>query len=120
MTSELAPRYDHTDVESHWYRRWETSGAFHAEDVSQRRPFCIVIPPPNVTDVLHMGHALTVTIEDVMIRWHRMLGDNTLWMPGMDHAGIATQMMVERRLKKDEGKTRHELGREEFVSRVWK
>ena len=117
---ELAPRYDHTEVESHWYGAWETSGAFHAEDTSDRRPFCIVIPPPNVTGSLHMGHALTVTIEDIMIRWHRMLGDNTLWMPGTDHAGIATQMVVERQLKKQEHKTRHDLGREEFIERVWK
>jgi len=116
---ELAPRYDHTEVESHWYRRWEERDAFHAEDESDRRPFSIVIPPPNVTGILHMGHALTVTIEDVMIRWHRMLGDNTLWLPGKDHAGIATQMVVERELKKSERKTRHDLGREEFIRRVW-
>ena len=117
--NELAPRYDHTEVESHWYRTWQESGAFEAEDSSDRTPFCIVIPPPNVTGQLHMGHALTVTLEDMMIRWHRMMGDNTLWMPGTDHAGIATQMVVERNLKATEGKSRHDLGREEFIKRVW-
>ena len=83
---ELAPRYDHSEIESHWYTWWESHGAFAAEDSSDRTPFCIVIPPPNVTGRLHMGHALTVTLEDMMIRWHRMQGHNALWMPGTDHA----------------------------------
>ena len=117
--NELAARYDHREVESRWYDFWEQKNAFHAQDVSEKEPFCIVIPPPNVTGSLHMGHALTVTIEDIMIRWHRMLGHNTLWMPGTDHAGIATQMVVERELKRTEHKTRHDIGREEFVKRVW-
>jgi len=117
--TELAARYDHREVESRWYDFWEQKNAFHAQDVSEKEPFCIVIPPPNVTGSLHMGHALTVTIEDIMIRWHRMLGHNTLWMPGTDHAGIATQMVVERELKRTEHKTRHDIGREEFVKRVW-
>jgi valyl-tRNA synthetase len=117
--NELAPRYNHADVESHWYSHWENSGAFHAADTSDRESFCIVIPPPNVTGKLHMGHALTVTIEDIMIRWHRMMGHETLWMPGTDHAGIATQMVVERDLHKTEGLSRHDLGREEFTRRIW-
>ena len=116
---ELASRYDHHEVESHWYDRWDSSGAFHAEDASERPPFSIVIPPPNVTGSLHMGHALTLTIEDIMIRWHRMRGDNTLWMPGTDHAGIATQMVVERQLQRTEKLSRHDLGREKFLEKVW-
>ncbi|HDS73993.1 MAG TPA: valine--tRNA ligase, partial [Firmicutes bacterium] len=116
---ELASRYDHHEVESHWYDRWDSSGAFHAEDASERPPFSIVIPPPNVTGSLHMGHALTLTIEDIMIRWHRMRGDNTLWMPGTDHAGIATQMVVERQLQRTEKISRHDLGREKFLEKVW-
>ncbi len=88
--------------------------------MSDRPPFSIVIPPPNVTGSLHMGHALTLTIEDVLTRWHRMLGDNALWLPGTDHAGIATQMVVERQIMAGEGKSRHDLGREEFVKRVWR
>jgi valyl-tRNA synthetase len=119
MSSELAPRYDHAEVEAHWYERWDAAGVFHADDTSDRPPYCIVIPPPNVTGSLHIGHALTLSIEDIMIRRHRMLGDNTLWMPGTDHAGIATQMVVERQLKRDENKTRHDLGREEFLKKVW-
>src|SRR5205807_5135874 len=85
-----------------------------------RKPYCIVIPPPNVTGALHMGHALNNTLQDVLIRFHRAQGYETLWMPGTDHAGIATQAVVERRVREEEGKTRHELGREELVKRVWK
>jgi len=114
----LSDRYSAAEVESRIYKWWEESGFFKAHDVSTKPPFCIILPPPNVTGQLHMGHALDHTIQDVIIRWKRMLGFNALWLPGTDHAGIATQSVVERELKK-EGKTRHDLGREKFVERVW-
>lgn len=114
----LSDRYSAVEVEARIYKWWEESGFFKAEDTSTKPPFCIILPPPNVTGSLHMGHALDHTIQDVIIRWKRMLGFNTLWLPGTDHAGIATQSVVERELKK-EGKTRHDLGREKFVERVW-
>ena len=117
--TELAKAYEHKDVESSWYPRWLEAGYFHAEDESDKPPFSIAIPPPNVTGSLHMGHALTMTIEDVFIRWRRMQGYNTLWMPGTDHAGIATQMVVERELMSAEGLSRHDLGREKFLEKVW-
>jgi len=116
--TELAKAYEHADVESSWYPIWNEQGYFHAEDTSDKPPYSIMIPPPNVTGSLHMGHALTLTIEDVLIRWKRMQGYNTLWMPGTDHAGIATQMVVERELQKD-GVSRHDLGREAFLEKVW-
>ena len=116
--TELSKVYEHEAIEKRWYSIWNDNGCFRAEDVSDKPPYCIVIPPPNVTGVLHMGHALTVTIEDVLIRWKRMQGFNTLWMPGTDHAGIATQMVVERALR-EEGLSRHDLGREKFLERVW-
>ncbi len=119
MTHELAPQYDSEAVESQWYDRWESAGAFHAEEHATGDRFSIAIPPPNVTGSLHLGHALTLTIEDIMIRRNRMQGRNTLWMPGKDHAGIATQMVVERQIVDEEGLTRHDLGREEFLKRVW-
>ncbi len=114
----LAKAYEHTDVEARWYPRWVERGYFEAEDESDKPPYCIVIPPPNVTGSLHIGHALTVTIEDILTRWRRMQGYNTLWMPGTDHAGIATQMVVERELAKD-GVSRFDLGREAFIEKVW-
>ena len=116
--TELAKAYEHADVERKWYPVWTERGYFHAEDSSEKPPYSIMIPPPNVTGSLHMGHALTLTIEDVLIRWRRMQGYNTLWMPGTDHAGIATQMVVERELRK-EGLSRHDLGRDAFLERVW-
>ncbi len=115
---ELAKTYDHRDVEARWYAAWMEAGCFVADAHSKKPPFTIVIPPPNVTGSLHMGHALTVTIQDVLVRWKRMAGFNTLWLPGTDHAGIATQMMVERHIAK-EGLTRFDLGREKFLARVW-
>lgn len=118
-TGELAKAYDPEAVESRWYAHWMARGYFGAGDDSRRPPYCIVLPPPNVTGSLHLGHALTATIQDLLIRWKRMSGHNALWLPGSDHAGIATQMVVERELKQTEGKTRHDLGREEFVRRVW-
>jgi len=117
---ELSKVYSPGDIETKWYERWERSGAFKPEpDPSGRPPFVIVIPPPNVTGVLHMGHALNNTVQDILIRWHRMEGRSTLWVPGTDHAGIATQNVVERKLKK-EGKTRHDLGREKFIEETWR
>ena len=116
--TELSKVYEHASIESDWYEAWEREGYFRADDTSDAEPFCIMIPPPNVTGSLHMGHALTVTIEDVLIRYQRMLGKNTLWMPGTDHAGIATQMVVERELAK-EGVHRLDLGREAFIAKVW-
>ncbi len=106
------------DFEQEIYSWWENSGFFRAEDTSEKPPYCIVIPPPNVTGALHMGHALTNTIQDILIRWRRMQGFNALWLPGTDHAGIATQAVVERELRR-EGTNRHELGREKFLERVW-
>ncbi len=115
----LAKGYEHLEVEARWYDAWVEAGYFHAEDESDKPPYCIVIPPPNVTGVLHMGHALTFAIQDLLIRWKRMCGFNTLWLPGTDHAGIATQMVVERDLQK-RGTSRHDLGREKFLAEVWK
>ena len=118
--AELAKNYEHGDVESKWYPKWVEAGYFAAKDNSDpgQESFCIMIPPPNVTGELHVGHALTVTIEDILIRFNRMAGKNTLWMPGTDHAGIATQMVVERQLAK-EGKHRLDFTREEFLKKVW-
>ncbi|WP_447598024.1 valine--tRNA ligase [Nitrospira sp. Nam80] len=118
---QLDKIYDPKQVEERWYRRWIDLGFFHASITDQRRPYCIVIPPPNVTGSLHVGHALNNTLQDILIRRRRMQGYNTLWMPGMDHAGIATQNVVERQLQA-EGTSREALGREEFLERVqqWK
>ncbi len=119
MAEILEKGYDPTKVESKWYAFWEKGGFFHAEDESEKPAFCMMLPLPNVTGTLHVGHALTTSIQDMITRWHRMSGRNALWMPGTDHAGIATQMVVERNLKLQQGISRHDLGREEFVRRVW-
>jgi valyl-tRNA synthetase len=119
MTRELAKGYEPHDVEKRWYAEWEGKGYFRAAATSDKKPYSIVIPPPNVTGALHMGHALNNTLQDILCRWKRMQGYNVLWMPGTDHAGIATQNVVERQLAA-EGKDRHDLGREEFIERVWK
>ena len=116
--SGLAKAYDPRLVEAGMYDRWDAAGYFQPRERPDREPFVIVMPPPNVTGELHIGHALFVTVEDIMIRWHRMLGDPTLWIPGADHAGIAGQWVVEKLLA-EEGLTRHDLGRETFVERVW-
>jgi len=116
--TELAKVYEPHAVEERWYRTWEGEGFFRATLPSDRTPYSIVIPPPNVTGALHMGHALNNTLQDILCRWQRMRGCNVLWMPGTDHAGIATQNVVERQLAA-EGKDRHELGREQFIERVW-
>ena len=115
---ELPNRFDFKAAQPRLYEMWESRGYFHAEP-DDREPFTIVIPPPNVTGALHLGHALNNTLQDVVIRFKRMQGFNTLWMPGTDHAGIATQAVVERRLKEEENKTRHDLGREQLVERIW-
>ena len=110
-------QYDSKAAEAKWYPIWEKEGYFH-QDPDGRVPYSVVIPPPNVTGILHMGHALNQTIQDILVRWRRMSGFNTLWLPGTDHAGIATQNVVEKALKK-EGKRRQDLGREKFLERVW-
>lgn len=115
---ELSDRYSPQEVEARIYKWWEESGYFKAQDVSTKPPFAVILPPPNVTGSLHLGHALNHTIQDVLVRWKRMSGFNTLWLPGTDHAGIATQSVVEKELRKT-GKNRHDLGREPFVKRVW-
>ena len=115
----LAKAYEPALVEPRWYAFWEERGYFHAPNDGNRPAYIIVQPPPNVTGSLHLGHALTATIEDVLIRYKRMSGFDALWMPGIDHAGIATQMIVEKDLKKTEHKSRHDLGREAFLERVW-
>jgi valyl-tRNA synthetase len=119
MSTQLGKTYDPAQVEAKWYRFWMEQGFFHADAAHPKTPFSIVLPPPNVTGSLHMGHALTVTIQDILIRWRRMEAYNVLWLPGMDHAGIATQLVVEREIAKKEKKSRHDLGREEFLKRVW-
>ena len=115
---EFSSTYEPKTVEEKWYKYWEENGYFNAKEDDGKEPYTIVIPPPNVTGSLHMGHALNNTLQDILIRWQRMKGKSALWMPGMDHAGIATQNVVERLLK-EEGKTKDDLGREKFVERVW-
>ena len=115
---QLDKIYDPKQVEDRWYRHWIEQGLFHASSTDTRPPYCIVIPPPNVTGSLHIGHALNNTLQDILVRWRRMQGRNALWMPGMDHAGIATQNVVERQLE-SEGTSRESLGRERFLERVW-
>ena len=115
---ELPKAYDSQSVEQRLYQMWIDGGYFTPKIDPDKTPFVIMMPPPNVTGELHLGHALTATLEDIMIRWHRMKGDSTLWLPGADHAGIATQVVVERSLAQ-EGLTRQELGREKFLEKVW-
>ena len=107
----LDEAYNPLNLEEKWYDFWMKENFFHADEHSEKKPYTIVIPPPNVTGVLHMGHAIFVTLQDLLIRWKRMQGYEALWLPGTDHAGIATQVVVERLLKQ-EGISRHELGRE--------
>jgi valyl-tRNA synthetase len=119
MSSDtLKKGYEPQEVEKHWYTYWEHGGLFAAQDVSDKNAFAIVIPPPNVTGALHMGHAHNNTLQDILCRYRRMQGYNVLWMPGTDHAGIATQNVVEKGLAEEE-KDRHSLGREKFIERVW-
>lgn len=118
MEKNIPTVYDPAAVEEKWYKYWEDNGLFHAEPDTGKQPYSIVIPPPNVTGQLHMGHALDNTLQDVLIRFRRMQGREALWMPGSDHAGIATQIKVEEVLAK-EGVSRYDLGREKFIGRVW-
>ncbi|MBD2811821.1 valine--tRNA ligase [Xenorhabdus sp. Vera] len=115
----LDKTYNPTEIEQPLYNHWEKSGYFKPNGDSSRESFCIVIPPPNVTGNLHMGHAFQQTIMDTMVRYQRMQGKNTLWQSGTDHAGIATQMVVERKIAAEEGKTRHDYGREAFIDKIW-
>ena len=117
--AEIPKTYDPTAVEPKWYQRWLERGYFHADAKSEKPPFSIVIPPPNITGVLTLGHVLNNTIQDILARRARMLGHEVLWLPGTDHAGLATQTAVEKALRKTEKITRHDLGREEFVRRTW-
>ena len=119
MTNELPKTYDPSATEDKLYKTWEEKGYFNAEVDKNKKPFTIVIPPPNVTGQLHMGHAFDETLQDILIRTKRMQGYSALWMPGTDHAGIATQIKVEENLRKEEGLTRYDLGREKFLERVW-
>jgi len=117
----LEKSFDPVAVEQRWYARWESAGWFRHRDsggADSLPGYCIQLPPPNVTGTLHMGHAFQQTLMDALVRYHRMRGFNTNWVVGTDHAGIATQIVVERQLE-EEGKTRHDLGREKFVERVW-
>ncbi|MDI3281517.1 MAG: class I tRNA ligase family protein, partial [Bacillota bacterium] len=115
---EMPKVYQPSAVEERQYRFWLEGGFFHAEVEEDKQPFCIVIPPPNVTGQLHLGHAWDNTLQDIIIRWRRMQGYNAVWIPGTDHAGIATQIRVEEELAR-EGLSRHDLGREKFLERVW-
>ncbi len=117
--NELPKAFEASEVESKWYSHWEAQGYFKADSSSTKPAYCIVMPPPNVTGLLHMGHALVSTLQDVLIRWRRMSGDEVLWVPGTDHAGIATQTVVERSLYAKEGKRRNDYTREEFLKHVW-
>ena len=117
-TPQLDKTYDPKAVEARWYEVWSRQGYFHASPTHPGQPYCIVIPPPNVTGSLHVGHALNHSIQDILIRWRRMQGRNVLWLPGTDHAGIATQNVVEKQLMA-EGASRESLGRERFIERVW-
>ena len=119
MRKELPKTYEPQEVEGKIYQSWMDAGCFKAAPNPDKKPFCIVMPPPNVTGQLHMGHAMDATLQDILIRYKRMQGYEALWMPGTDHAGIATQIKVEEELRKNEGLTRYDLGREKFLERVW-
>jgi len=118
MQKEIPKAYEPHEAEKIWYKRWVDSGLFHGKVDSSKKPYSVVIPPPNVTDVLHLGHALNNTLQDILVRWRRSMGNEAEWMPGVDHAGIATQVVVEKSLSK-EGKTRQQLGRDKFLKKVW-
>ncbi|XP_041997583.1 valine--tRNA ligase, mitochondrial 1-like isoform X4 [Salvia splendens] len=120
LSHQMPQNYHSSTVEKSWYEWWDKSKFFQADSKSSKPPFVIVLPPPNVTGALHIGHALTASLQDAIIRWKRMAGFNALWVPGMDHAGIATQVVVEKKLKAEQELERHDLGRERFVDEVWK
>lgn len=119
LQEEIPKQYDHHAAQQRWYPYWKSQGYFHSEPDAAREPYTIVMPPPNVTGALHLGHALNNTLQDILVRFKRMQGYNVLWVPGTDHAGIATQAVVERRLLEETGKSRHDLGRNELVRRIW-
>ncbi|MDO4585889.1 MAG: valine--tRNA ligase [Planctomycetia bacterium] len=119
LINELPKQYDHQSAQDRWSAFWEEKGFFHSQPNAYKKPYTIVIPPPNVTGALHLGHALNDTLQDIIIRMKRMQGYETLWLPGVDHAGIATQAIVEKRLFEQEKKTRHDIGREALVQRIW-
>src|SRR3984957_2223735 len=119
MSGEIDRTYDPASVEAQAARVWTEEQLFVADPLAPGDPYSIVIPPPNVTGALHLGHAINNTLQDVLTRVHRMRGFNAVWIPGIDHAGIATQAVVERQLKEKENKTRHDVGREELVRRIW-
>ena len=116
---KITGSYDPKSIENKWYDIWEKNGYFSYKHNEGGEPFSVVMPPPNVTGQLHMGHAMDETLQDILTRWHRMMGHQTLWLPGTDHAGIATQAKVEEHIKKEEGLSKYDLGREKFVDRVW-
>ena len=116
---DLPTKYDAQETESRIYKFWEDGEYFKADNKSKKPPYSIVIPPPNVTGVLHMGHALDGTLQDILTRYHRMAGYEALWVPGTDHAGIATQNVVEKKLR-EQGLSRYDLGREKFLEETWK
>ena len=118
--SEIAKAYDPKQVEKKWYQQWLDAKAFAARVVPGKEPFCVMIPPPNVTGMLHMGHILNNTIQDIFTRRARLEGRPALWFPGTDHAGIATQTRVERKLREEKGLHRNDLGRDAFLDEVWK
>src|SRR5512137_1368933 len=117
IEQEMPKAYEPASVEQKWYKFWLEKGYFTPKIDLDKKPFVIIMPPPNVTGELHVGHALTATLEDIMIRWHRMKGEPTLWLPGVDHAGIAAQVVIERQLAKEK-LTRFQIGREQFEKRV--
>ena len=119
MASDIPKQYEPSTIEQPIYDRWLAAKAFAASPDERTQRYVIMMPLPNVTGALHMGHAMDNVMQDLLIRWHRMLGDNTLWMPGTDHAGIATQAVIEKRLLELEGQTRHDVGREGLVQRIW-
>src|SRR3954464_14664314 len=119
MPTELPKTYDPAFIEPEAHRLWMDEKLFHADPKAPGEPYSIVIPPPNVTGALHLGHGINNTLQDILTRVHRMRGRNALWVPGIDHAGIATQAVVEKQLKEKENKTRHDLGREALVARIW-
>ena len=119
MEKNLAKTYNPKDFEDRIYEMWETKGCFRAEVDKDKKPFTIVMPPPNITGQLHMGHALDQTLQDVLTRWKRMQGYSALWLPGSDHASIATEVKVVNKIREEEGLEKEDLGREEFLKRAW-
>ncbi len=119
MEKNLAKTYSPKEFEERIYAEWEKKGAFRAERDPKKKPYTIAMPPPNITGQLHMGHALDQTLQDVLIRWRRMQGFSALWIPGSDHASIATEVKVVDKIREEEGLTKEDLGREEFLKRAW-